>query len=203
MSEKESLGQSIVQAIKFLGHVYEDIGTMVNNLDEAMEKKGWVPTHTNRVSDLLSNSLDPDQWLLPAVYRHYAPYSSGSAGKKVKKTSAMVAILVSLLPPKTHDEAVCLLTAVRFPKPKAYSEIWDERDSGDDEPCGSDRLTEYLAGKDGAQPIPDELLQNDLFAGAEAGVAFLVPLCSLTDAQSLHNKIVAPLLQEANKLLSA
>jgi len=71
---------------------------------------------------------------------------------------------------------------------------------GEDELCASDKLTEYLLDKDGTQPILDGLLQKNLFPGAEKGLAFTVPLCDLSDIQALHNKIVHPLLEAANKL---
>jgi len=58
MSDKLSLGQSIVQAVKFLEGVFKDIGAMVKHLDEAMEKKKWLPVEKN-ISEWLSNSLDP------------------------------------------------------------------------------------------------------------------------------------------------
>jgi len=200
MSEKLSLGQSIVQAINFLQDVYKDIGAMVRNLDEAMEKEKekWIPIKKD-ISAWVSNSLDPERWLMSSVYRLYAPTSS-SIGKKDKKTMSVVAMLVCLLPPKTYNEAVCLLAAVRFSEPKAYKEIWDNLDSSEDESWGSDRLFEFMMGKEGTQSIPDELLQNDLFPGATIGVAFTVPLCDLTDVQTLRNRIVTPLLQEAKVL---
>ncbi len=196
MSGKPSLGQSIVHAVKFLRQVHADIATMINELDEAMEKRGWMPTHKNRISEWLDNSLDPELWVQLWMLRLYAP-----SGKKAKATKRVLALVVHLLPPKTHDEVVCLIMAVRFPRPKAYSEIWHELDSGDGEPYGSDRLTEFLVGKVGTQSIPNKLLQKDLFPGAEIGVAFTVPLCSLTDVEALHNRVVTPLL-EAEKLLN-
>jgi hypothetical protein len=198
MRQDVSLGQSIVKAVKFLAKVYDDIGAMLKSLDEEMERRGWVPSH-NKVSGLLSNSLVPEQWLLPAMYRLYLLRPHGGTGKKGRMAETVAAVVVNLSP-ETQDEAVCVLAAVRFPKPKSLSEIWDEWDSPEFGSCGTDQLTAFLDGKDGAHSIPDKLLQDDLFPGAEVGIAFTVPLCGLTDTQALHRKVVEPLLEATRKL---
>jgi hypothetical protein len=200
MNEDHSLGHSIVQAIKFLWDVYGDLEMLIESLDEALEKEKWVPTHKNRVTDWLSNSLDADRWLLPAIYRYYAPQQPGGAAHNLKQTTRVVAIVINLSP-TSHPEAACLVAAVRFPKPKAYNEIWDKLDASDDEPCGSERVTEFLANKDGVQQIPEDLLRDDFFPGAEIGFGFTVPLCSLTNAQAAKDRIVEPILTEAKKLV--
>ena len=191
MSENTRHGESLLQALRLVDEALGDIGKMIEALDEAMGKNDWHPTHKNKATNWLSNTLSPDQWLIPAVYRIYAPQPKPKRAKKI------AAVCVMLFPPEgAFSEPMCLMIAARYPKARAYDKIWGDWDYDGN---GSDGVLEFLAEKSGPQRLTKALLADRLFPEAEDGLAFAVPLFEIDGTDALRSKIVDPLLEAVEK----
>ena len=120
MSETLRLGQSIIQAMKFLRGVHKDVYELVTSLDAAMAEKNWYPARKNRVSSELSNALSFEGWLISGIWRLYVPNATAS------KTTTVAGILVDFEPAEVYDEPICLLAVARFSSAMPGTDIWDE-----------------------------------------------------------------------------
>lgn len=196
MNQTITLGQSVLQAMRFMADVYKDIWAMLRALDESMEKKDWYPAkkYRNKVSAFLSNALDdPGCWLMPSFYRLYGPQPNSRKAKKV------LAICVNLFPREIYDEPMCILLGAKFSGLRDFTDMWENWDSGADT-GGSDRVLAMLNNRKGVQELDGDLLHHSLFPEAVSGFAFAVPLCSLNDIQSLESNVVTPLITAADTL---
>jgi len=185
------LGQSVLEAVRLVRGIHKDVCTMITSLDAHMNEKGWYPTEKSRVTNELWHGLDRDVWLITAVYRIYKPHPDSAETQKV------AAIVVDFDPPQGYAEPVCLLLAARFPKPRKCKNIWDEWDA-----YANGQVLSFLSvsGKDGVQKLEKQRLNDRLLPGADAGSAFVVPLCDINGEVDLESKVVRPLLGAVNEL---
>ena len=178
-----STGQAILSAYKFIHEVHHDTLSLIHALDSRMNHMGWYPNPNNKVSEVLSNRMFADRWLLPAVYRLYAK------GEEETSTTQFIAILVDFEPPESYDEPVCLGLAIRLESEETSEKIWNAWDAGD----GSQKLLAHLAGKLGLQSVPKSLFRGLLSRAAEID-ALVVPLCGLKSEQLVKEHLVDPIL---------
>lgn len=189
MSNAKEIALATRQAFRFLRDIHKDTLAAVEALDKLMGEKKWYPTQKNRVSNDLSNGMSADRWLIRSIYRVYVPTVDTAVAER------LVAVHINFDPPTRYDHPVCLCVAARFPTPTATAEVWQKW-----EDVGSERLLEYLCGKEGTHPIEQRLLHGNLLPAAQSGASFVVELCSMVDESCLRDRVVKPLLRAVAEL---
>jgi hypothetical protein len=170
-----TLGQAAKQAVVFLEQFYRDVHSLVLSMDGAMLERGWQPTERKRISTELGNHLNSRHWVLNSLYRLYFP-----AGEEQPKRVIAVQIVFS---PEDYDEPMILVAAVRY-------EIWSGWYS-------SDQVLRFLAGSAEPRELSDELREG-FIPGSEHAEAFVIPLCELTSADVLSQRLLDPALTLVN-----
>lgn len=176
-----TLGQSVKQAVLFLEQIFSDVYSLVRSLDGTMVERGWQSLEPNRITRDLGNGLNAQHWVLNTLYRLYAP-------AKGEYPDRALAVEIQFTP-EDHDEAMILVAAVRLPKDARQSRagvmsVWAD----------SRHVFRFLAGTQGPREINEELRKEGFFDGAEEVKAFLVPLCELSDAETVRRRLVEPAL---------
>ena len=181
MSER-ALGQTAKQAVLFLRQFHRDVQALIHSLDEALGKAHWNTAMGGRVSSDLSNGLNAERWVLNSVTRIYVP--------KAQAECKILAVSIELAP-NAMDESVLLCASVR------YSVFVDPRQDVWPRWASSDAVIAYLAANPGPQDLGRGLLDDGFMPGAASARGFIVPLCTLTSADALHDKVVKPALSMA------
>jgi hypothetical protein len=176
-----SVGQTVKCAIEVLRQFHRDLYTLVNALDQQMNDEGWYPTLGNKISTDLGNSLQARSWTLEELTRIYACQG------QIERTSQVLAFSI-VLAPTLADEPICLVVGARFSTPvSCKDEIWDQWDN-------SDGVLAALPRDGTSKELERKLLDEDFLPRAQSARAFVIPLCSIVDAESVAEKLVAPAL---------
>lgn len=175
-----TLGQSVKQAVLFLERFYKDVYSLIQSMDGAMLDSGWESVEPNRISDDLGNGLTSTHWVMNSLCRIYVP-----AGEEHPKRAIAVHIVFS---PEDSDEPVVLVAAMRFAADSTQTRktIWGKW-------YYSDPVLRFLADSTEPRELNDEL-RNGCFPGSEHTQAFVIPLCGLTGAEVLHQRLLEPAL---------
>lgn len=191
MTENQSIGQSITEAVRFLAGIHNDLHALLTTLDETMQQEGWHPTRTSRVTEDLKCTLDPDCWVVTSLFRIYAPAEcSGN-----RNTARALAVQIALNPPSSYEQAVCLLIVASFNKPVPFKDLWDKWDC-----AGSERVLEHIASKTGWVQLSPQVIADDFLPDVTNCHVHVLPLEDLTSAAALQEHIVRPMLDKAASL---
>ena len=175
------LSKAAAEAVQFLSSVYEDLHAMLTSLEAAMDQAGWKPTDRKISGEKLSSTLQGD-WLLSWGYRFYIPKNSDETFKRI------IAVVWSFNPPETKeiDFAVLTVAAARFPRPIAFSEVYDSWEL-------TTPVTVVGLNEEGASGVPPAAYKS-LFPHASAVAAVAAPLCSFTGEADLRARVMEPIL---------
>jgi len=174
-----ALGRSVKQAVVFLEQIYKDIYSFVQSMDGSLSERGWKSVEQNRISEDLGNGLTAKHWVMHRLYRLYVPEKKGHPVHAL-------AVMVHLTP-EGYDEAMVLVTAVRFPKegqrtPEDILSTW----------ISSEDVFRSLSSSTEPRSVDEKLRAEGFFHGAEAAWAFVIPLCELTDTGALRQRLIEP-----------
>jgi hypothetical protein len=182
-----SIGQTAKHAVVFLRQFHKDLHAVVRSLDEALYRDRWEATLGAKISSDLGNRLDSSKWLLESVTRIYAPKGQG------KRTRQIIATTIALAP-DAMDEAALLCVAATFADPmEPLHDIWNLWMS-------SESVIAFLSARSGPHDIGRGLLDAGFMPRASSARAFLVPLCTLVDTESLQNRVITPALEASASL---
>jgi hypothetical protein len=175
------VGSATKKAIQFLEQFYRDTHSLVTTLDALMSEQGWRSAHPNRISNQLSNGLNPVGWTLKSLARIYVPRADAAAVRR--------AIGVDLaFSPASFEEPMCLVVAANFSQPvRAVEDIWyGWKDS--------ERVLSSLTGGS-PQVVSQDILRDRLMPNAAQASAFVLPLCELSGAAALTDRVMLPAIK--------
>lgn len=176
----DQTGRSITSAVNSLWMFFREVFQFIEESDAAMAEHGWVPTGEGWVTDELSPKLKADKWMAYWFFRFYVPANT------VSVFTSLRAVVIRLDGTAVFDQPVVLAVTAEFPTSTDWATVNDGWKS-------SDRIIDAL----GAKPGPRSLNRNeyaDFLRDASTVTGFVVPLCHLSGADDLRERVFAPLL---------
>lgn len=187
MSPALTLGHSICDAFRFVRNVHADTLAMIRAVETLLADRSWHCNETT-VSNEVSSALNAEKWLINSIYRIYVRDADKTA------STSLGAIQVVFSPPEGYAEPICLCLAGRFPTPVTSKNVWDRWSYPN-----SVKLLRGLSATD-TLASTDHRLVNLVFPGSDAGSAFVLKLCDLTDEPAVQTLLVDPLLKAIEDL---